>query len=574
MALLLTILSLTTLVTSSVVHPSPGDSFELLILHNNDMHARFEQTSQLSGICTPADRQAGRCYGGFPRVAHVVKEARRAAASGEGPPVLYLNAGDTYTGTAWFTIYKWRIAAEFLNALQPDAVALGNHEIDPDTHELSPFVEHLNSTILASNIVLNTDVGLAKIHKSAIFDINGVKVGIVGFLQLESKALDKTGTLDYIDAVIGVKEEVDKLKSEGVNIILALGHSDDSKNEEIAKEVDGIDLIISGNNNNFSWSGRSNYAKTSNQTSEISQTSGKRVPIVKSFDYSEYLGQLTIRFNSNGDITEYDNNQIVLDDHIPQESDITDIIKKYKNEIASYAETTVGATSVVLDGDSCGSEECNLGNLVADAFTYNYALNFDGDRWTDAPIALVPSGNIKASIAPSNRPAAVTTRDLLTALPSGDNIVAVNMTGDILLKVLEHAVSDFKSKAKNDKFLQLSGIRIVYDLSQPAGSRVQSAVARCGSCFVPDFFDIESQGFYKVLMPRSMAAGEFGYTMLSSLTAQVTGNDEVTSVSQYITKRSPVYPEVAERVILLNSAVALSSAFTIVIMAFVTLNLM
>lgn len=45
-----------------------------------------------------------------------------AAQTGQGPPVLYLNAGDTYTGTAWFTIYKWKIAAEFINALQPDAV--------------------------------------------------------------------------------------------------------------------------------------------------------------------------------------------------------------------------------------------------------------------------------------------------------------------------------------------------------------------------------------------------------------------------------------------------------------------
>ncbi|KAI8439291.1 hypothetical protein MSG28_013124 [Choristoneura fumiferana] len=104
-------------------------NFELLILHNNDMHARFEQTSQLSGACTTADRAAGKCYGGFPRVAHVVKEARRKAASGEGPPVLYLNAGDTYTGTAWFTIYKWKIAAEFINALRPDAVSFGENNV-------------------------------------------------------------------------------------------------------------------------------------------------------------------------------------------------------------------------------------------------------------------------------------------------------------------------------------------------------------------------------------------------------------------------------------------------------------
>lgn len=59
-----------------------------------------------------------------------VKEARRQAASGEGPPVLYLNAGDTYTGTAWFTIYKWKVAAEFLNALQPDAVVSFDHFIN------------------------------------------------------------------------------------------------------------------------------------------------------------------------------------------------------------------------------------------------------------------------------------------------------------------------------------------------------------------------------------------------------------------------------------------------------------
>lgn len=60
--------------SSSSIVKSPENqenNFELLILHNNDMHARFEQTSQLSGACTVADREAGKCYGGFPRVAYV-----------------------------------------------------------------------------------------------------------------------------------------------------------------------------------------------------------------------------------------------------------------------------------------------------------------------------------------------------------------------------------------------------------------------------------------------------------------------------------------------------------------------
>lgn len=43
---------------------------EFIILHNNDMHARFEQTSVDSGKCTPEMANTDKCYGGFARVAH------------------------------------------------------------------------------------------------------------------------------------------------------------------------------------------------------------------------------------------------------------------------------------------------------------------------------------------------------------------------------------------------------------------------------------------------------------------------------------------------------------------------
>lgn len=50
---------------------SKDGQLELIILHNNDMHARFDQTGILSDQCEPDDVAAGDCYGGFPRVAHV-----------------------------------------------------------------------------------------------------------------------------------------------------------------------------------------------------------------------------------------------------------------------------------------------------------------------------------------------------------------------------------------------------------------------------------------------------------------------------------------------------------------------
>lgn len=47
------------------------DGLELVILHNNDMHARFEQVSVSSGTCTPELAKANKCYGGFARIAHL-----------------------------------------------------------------------------------------------------------------------------------------------------------------------------------------------------------------------------------------------------------------------------------------------------------------------------------------------------------------------------------------------------------------------------------------------------------------------------------------------------------------------
>lgn len=98
-----------------------NNTFELIILHNNDMHGRFEQTDKFSGTCNPDDAQANNCFGGFARVSSIVKGYRKEAEN-DGPAVLYLNAGDTYTGTPWFSIFKDKISAEFMNLLKPDAI--------------------------------------------------------------------------------------------------------------------------------------------------------------------------------------------------------------------------------------------------------------------------------------------------------------------------------------------------------------------------------------------------------------------------------------------------------------------
>lgn len=74
-------------------------ALEFILLHNNDLHGRFDESSFFRTVCTDDDVRQNKCFGGFPRIATVVKQYRNAYHNGSGLPVLFTNSGDTYTGT-------------------------------------------------------------------------------------------------------------------------------------------------------------------------------------------------------------------------------------------------------------------------------------------------------------------------------------------------------------------------------------------------------------------------------------------------------------------------------------------
>lgn len=43
------------------------DGFDLTIVHNNDVHAHFDEIDQYYGECSPDEEKAHQCYGGEAR---------------------------------------------------------------------------------------------------------------------------------------------------------------------------------------------------------------------------------------------------------------------------------------------------------------------------------------------------------------------------------------------------------------------------------------------------------------------------------------------------------------------------
>ena len=104
------------------------------------------------------------------------------------------------------------------------------------------------------------------------------------------------------------------MKAEGVDILIALGHSGYTEDKRIAKEVPDIDVVVGGHSNTFLYSGD----KPSNEPIEgpyptlITQPGSKVVPVVQAYAYTKYLGHLKLTFNDNGDLTEHEGQPILL----------------------------------------------------------------------------------------------------------------------------------------------------------------------------------------------------------------------------------------------------------------------
>ncbi|KAH8266265.1 hypothetical protein KR038_004163, partial [Drosophila bunnanda] len=538
----------------------PKVATEFIILHNNDMHARFEQTSVNSGSCSPEDEHTDKCYGGFARVAYEVRKFRKEAREG-GLPVFYLNAGDTYTGTAWFTIFKDKIASAFLNKLQPDAISLGNHEFDERVEGLIPFLNEVNFPVLACNLDL-TKVPQLKATKhlahSTILESNGTKIGVIGYLTPDTKKLTLNMDVEFREEVESINSEAKLLKAQGVNIIIALGHSGYQKDQEIAKECPEVDIVIGGHTNTFLYNGAQPDVEHIDgpYPTMVKQKSGKEVPVVQAYAYTKYLGRLHVQFDEAGNLIEFDGAPILLNASVAQEPDFLELLEVYRPNVTRLEKSVVGHTKVHLEGNKqqCRAKECNLGNLVADAMVFSRMMEDQGgDFWTDAAVSLIQGGGIRSSIE-KRSDGSVTDSDLLSVLPWGNDLFMATMTGSSIRRALEHGAS-LRGTDSDGGFLQVSGLHVVFNAAKPEGQRVVSVQVRCASCQVPTYGPLNDTAVYNVIVGEFLLDDGDGHKIRDGIhQPQRLQRNDKEAVSFYLKHRDFVNPGIEGRIVFVGSS--------------------
>jgi 5'-nucleotidase len=469
-----------------------GTPQKLVILHTNDVH------SYLMGFApeadyTPASPNDDTTRGGMARLASAIGAAKTAAAA-DGTPVLLLDAGDFTMGTL-FELLATQASAELalMHALGYDATTIGNHELDWTPRGLAGILQAAvtnNATfpILASNMKFSaTEAGddqlealatAGVIQTKLVKTVGALKVGFFGLLGADAVQVTPQASPLTFDAIdVAAARMVQELReTDKVDLVIALSHSgidENGRGEDaaLAAKVPGIDVIISGHTH-----------VALPQPVQVGNTI-----IVTAGSYGGYLGELALSVTAAATPGEPPAVSIdgytlrTIDDTITGDPTTQAAIDAYIAGLdTSLASSNLAYKKVVAataaDLQLPAHQEAPIGNLVTDA----YRTIASAVQPTEPPaIAVEANGQLRAPIL-AGKTGKIWFADLFRVTPIG--IGPDQVPGYPLVTFYLNA-KDIRSGLElggapevvpNDVFLQISGLKVAYDMSKPLFGRVAS----------------------------------------------------------------------------------------------------
>lgn len=502
--------------------------YELNILHINDFHSRIESINKFDSTCSAEEEGKNECFGGAARLLTAINQTRDALKAG-GKNVLLLNAGDNFQGSLFYTTYKGTVEAEMLNAMKFDAMTVGNHEFDDSEDGLAGFLDKVQFPVVTANVVATAASKIGdRVKPSVVLEVGGQKIGIVGAVANDTAELATPGpNITIAEDVAKISEQVQKLKQDGVDKIIALTHVGYPRDLEFIAKIPDVDVVVGGHSHTL-LSNTDQKAEGPYPTL-VDNPGGYKVPVVQAGQYSKYLGDLKVVFDDNGVVKESKGDPILVDSSFKPDEATLKRIDELKAPIEALKAKVVGTSEGPIEGDRkiCRVKECSMGNLVADA-----TLARVKDQ--GVTIAFANSGGLRSSIDGGD----VSMGEVLTVLPFQNTVATFQLKGEDIRAALENGVSQIDDGA--GRFMQVSGMKYSFDRSKPAGSRVVSVEVKEGDAFVP----LDPAKTYIVAANNYVRTGGDGFKVFATkaINAYDFGPNLEEAVAAYITANSPYKP--------------------------------
>ena len=465
----------------------PGDRATILFTH--DLHSHL----------LPALNEAGEEYGGYARLKTAIDAERK-----KDPNAILVDGGDFSMGTLFQTAFSTSATElRVMGALGYDVTTLGNHEYD---YRASGLAKMLNAAVKSGDPLpaiveanylppeegekgYDEDAGAVwdafenyGVKDYILLERGGVHYAIIGVLGVDSDECAPMSGMILHDHVKTTQRAVNEAVDECVEtygvmpVVIVLSHAGTSggkgEDYELAKEVDGIDLIISGH--------------THTKLTKPIEVDGTY--IVSAQEYGKYLGKVTVGLEAGGGVSNVIDYQLIpINDTLEDDPEIAKLVEGYKAEVDKgylrqfglkfdqvLADSPFAFES--LDAVGATQHESTLGNLLSDSYLWAAQEALGGT--VDAAFTAV--GVIRSSFPEGE----ITVSDVfdLASLGIGADgvpgypLVSVWLTGSDLKNVLEvdASVQPLMSAAQ----LFSSGVEYSFNTKRMIFNKVDYAALR------------------------------------------------------------------------------------------------
>ncbi|WP_375057871.1 bifunctional metallophosphatase/5'-nucleotidase [Zobellella sp. DQSA1] len=541
----------------------PDQPFTLTVAHINDTHSHFDATDARLEL---DNRALFTRLGGHPRLLSHANALREQAAAAN-QPLLFLHGGDAWQGTGYFKLNQGTMNADVLSRMQLDAMALGNHEFDLNNERLAAFIEGVEFPVLAANLDTSRDPHLAEVgnlkpYVLYAFDGNRKRrvetmkdagrrpvVAVMGVVLEDMPDIaPNVGELIFEREVQGAQRTVRHLREMGVKNIIAITHLGLERDQRLAREVNGIDLIVGGHSHsllgdfrNLGWEQNEPYAQVF-----TNQDGRGKTCVVQAGQYAQAMGRVDVTLTPDGQLLHCEGGNTLLSDN----AFFRDIRRAEQHRLAgqdaeraaAYIETQPNIAIVAEDPalrahiDETYKPALDqaygqvIGHVPAELRHVRMPVDGQGSQvaplvaasqlyWANTPevravtgrhadFALVGAGGVRNSLEPGELKEGHVTLELL---PFSNAMSIVSLTGrQVAGLLLETINASLPEGAHTGKFPYVAGLRYQFDeTGKDRGFLGRIEVRRDGQ-----WQRLDPQASYQVVMTSYNASGNDGWNTL------------------------------------------------------------
>ncbi|MDO5644477.1 MAG: bifunctional UDP-sugar hydrolase/5'-nucleotidase, partial [Dermabacter sp.] len=430
----------------------------------------------------------------------------------------FLSAGDNIGATEFASfVAQDNPTIDYLNAIELDASAVGNHEFDAGFADLEDrVVPRADFTYLGAN-VYGSD-GTRALPAYSIEERDGVRVAVIGVVTEQTSTLVSPGGIRGItfrDPVEEVNKVVAELKAEGVQYDLLVASYHDGSSSSAAAGVNPggelLNAITGGTDSDVDLILTGHTHRDYSYLAPKPDGSGTR-PVLQTGDYGKNLASVTFtegadgtyavaaptdvkliatagasdpekapagatactdfpRYRAASGIVQSAREYAVEAGSKVVGSIAADITTAWAPSKAGYVDGvwTANAPASGTDKGDDRSASSALANAAAEAQVW--ALKRDTFPGQTPDIGVQVPGSMRAELF-YGEDGEVTVKDANDVMPFGNTLYTASLTGEQFTQVLEE---QWQPEGVSRPYLQLGlseGVTYTYDESRPKGDRI------------------------------------------------------------------------------------------------------